>query len=89
MATEECKEIIQAVWHSELNSHNDRFTTHTSKVLDELSKWSVNKFGDLNKKIKTLKEKLKQIQCNPRYDPNQEMHLKRELDSLLEMEEIY
>lgn len=63
--------------------------TNGRLVLEELSKWGKSKFGNIKTRIKRIKEKLKQIQCNPHHEANVEAKLRGELDKFLEMEEVY
>lgn len=89
MTSEECQAIIKENWCNNDQNPFERFIANGTKVLRELSLWGREKFGSLSKKIKAVKSKLKAIQCSPFHEARLEGELKRELDYLLEKEEMH
>lgn len=86
---EECHEIIKQSWTRSDKDPADKLIDNGKQVLEELTSQSKVKFGNISRKINAMKEKLTVVQCNLDKNPQFEMTLMRELDSLLAVEEIY
>ncbi|CAI9111977.1 OLC1v1012333C1 [Oldenlandia corymbosa var. corymbosa] len=86
---DECRDIIEENWYIGGDVNAEQFKMKIKNTMMALKKWGKLKFGNLRKKINDFNQRLVEIQGNPAYTWDEEAKLKKELELLLEQEEVY
>ncbi|XP_027096030.1 uncharacterized protein [Coffea arabica] len=85
ISDEECEKILSENWHGVgVGDPVTSLASCSQKALYALNSWGRRKFGNLKAKIRKLSDKLQAIQFHSCSQIADDIHIRKELDSLLE-----